>query len=429
MTLYMPLFRASTTPRLLTQLHAHLFITGLHHDPQASTKLIEAYSQTPSLHHSATLVFNHFPCPDSFMWGVLLKCHVWSQQYQRAISLYHEMLCSGTAMGEFVFPSVLRACAGFGNLGVGMKVHGSVVKLGFDSDPVTETSLMSFYGELGCLKDAQKVFDEMPVKDVVSWSSIVSSFVDNGQVEEGLEMFRMNLSSSIGVEIDAVTMLTIAEACGQVGCLRLARSVHGHVVRKGIRSSGPLGDCLVVMYSKCGDLLNAERLFKLMDRNDNVISRTAMIHCYNRQGWFEQAIELFRRDEIERNVVTIMGVLSSLSGLGLVREGKSVHCYAVKKGLSFDDEDCLGPALVGFYAEFNQLTYSEKVLHGIGRRNLISWNVLISAYVQRRFSNEAFELLLQMQREGLMPDSFTLSSTLSACADSGNLLLGCQNPS
>ncbi|CAN0923558.1 Putative pentatricopeptide repeat-containing protein At1g69350, mitochondrial [Linum grandiflorum] len=422
MTLYMPLFRASTTPRLLKQLHAHLFITGLHHDPQASTKLIESYSQTSSL-HSAALVFKHFPHPDSFMWGVILKCHVWSHQYQPAVSLYHDMLCSGIPMGGFVFPSVLRACARFGDVGVGMRVHGSVIKLGFASDPVTETSLLNLYGELGCLEDARKVFDEMPVKDVVSWSSIVSSYVDNGQAEEGLEMFRLKSS---GVEIDSVTMLTIAEACGQIGCLKLARSVHGHVARKWIRISGSLRDCLVVMYSRCGDLFSAERIFRSSDSN-SVISRTAMIHCYNKQGWFEQAVKVFR-DETEPNVVTIIGVLSSLSGLDRLREGKSVHCYAVfKKGLNFDEEDSLGPGLVGFYAECNQLAYSERVLHKIGRRNLISWNVLISAYVQRRLLNEAFGLVLQMQRElELMPDSFTLSSALSACADSGELQLGCQ---
>ncbi|CAI0394359.1 unnamed protein product [Linum tenue] len=426
MTLYMPLFRASTNLRLLTQLHSHLFITGMHHDPQASTKLIESYSQLGSL-HSSSLVFRTFQSPDSFMWGVLIKCHVWSQRFGDAISLYHEMLCSGTSNGPFILPSVLTACAGFGDLGVGDKVHGSIIKFGFDTDPVVETSLLAFYGQLGCLKDARKVFDNMPLKDLVSWSCIISSHVDTGHPAEGLEMFK--LLSSRGIEVDAVMMLTVAQACGQLGSLKLARSVHGHVVRRRVQASGSLGDCLVLMYSKCGDMFSAESIFR-SKANNSIISRTALIHCYNHWGGFEQAVEIFletMRDKMEPNVVTIMGVLNSCGGLHLLREGKSVHCYAIKNSLNFEEENSLGPALVGFYSECNQLTYSRRVLHGFGWRNLISWNVLISAYVQQGFSNEAFELMMQMQRQGgLMPDSFSLSSSLSACADSGNLQLGCQ---
>ncbi|KAK4430051.1 putative pentatricopeptide repeat-containing protein, mitochondrial [Sesamum alatum] len=68
MTLYMPLFKACTTLRSLTLLHAHLTITGLQKDPLASTKLIESYSQMGSV-QTSRLVFDRFPNPDSFMWG------------------------------------------------------------------------------------------------------------------------------------------------------------------------------------------------------------------------------------------------------------------------------------------------------------------------------------------------------------------------
>ncbi|KAL0420955.1 UNVERIFIED_CONTAM: putative pentatricopeptide repeat-containing protein, mitochondrial [Sesamum latifolium] len=134
MTLYMPLFKACTTLRSLTRLHAHLTVTGLQKDPLASTKLIESYSQMGSV-QTSRLVFDQFPNPDSFMWGVLIKCYVWNGLFEEAISVYQNMLERLAELNQFVFPSVLRACSAINDLRMGKKVHAMIVKSGFESDP------------------------------------------------------------------------------------------------------------------------------------------------------------------------------------------------------------------------------------------------------------------------------------------------------
>ncbi|XP_021661173.2 putative pentatricopeptide repeat-containing protein At1g69350, mitochondrial isoform X2 [Hevea brasiliensis] len=374
--------------------------------------------------HSSRLVFQTFHNPDSFMWGVLIKCHVWSHFFGEAISLYNQMLYNEIRINEFILSSVLRACAGFGDLGIGEKVHGKVIKCGFDIDAVVETSLLGMYGDLGCTSDARKVFDNMSVRDLVSWSSIISSYVDNGEVSEGLEMFRSLVLK--GVELDSVTMLSIAEACGELSFSRLARSLHGYVVRRRIGSHGPLDDSLIVMYSKCGDFSSAERIFVNMF-NQSVASWTAMISCYNRGGRFKEALEVFvemLESEVESNTVTMMAVLGSCAGFSLFKEGKSVHCY-IAKHMELND-DSLGPALIELYAKCGQFRYCENVLHTIGKRNIVSWNMLISLYASHWLLLEALALFVQMQTQGLIPDSFSLSSSISACANVGFLQLGRQ---
>ncbi|EEF50791.1 pentatricopeptide repeat-containing protein, putative [Ricinus communis] len=423
MTLYMPLFRSCTSLRPLTLLHSHLLVTGLHHDPQASTKLIESYSQIGCL-QSSKLVFETFQNPDSFMWAVLIKCHVWSNFCGEAISLYNKMIYKQIPISDFIFSSVLRACAGFGNLDVGEEVHGRIIKYGLDVDHVVETSLLGMYGDLGCLSNAKKVFDNMTTRDLVSWSSIISCYVDNGESSEGLEMFRLLVSQD--VELDSVTMLSIAGACGELGFLRLAKSVHGCIIRQRIETRGPLNDALVLMYSRCDDFSSAERIFSNMF-NRSIASWTAMISCYNRSRWFKQALQVFvemLEFKVAPNAVTIMAVLSSCAGFNLLREGKSVHCYAVKH-IDLDD-DSLGPALIEYYAQFGKLSYCEKVLHTIGKRNIISWNMLISVYASQGLFKEALGIFVQMQRQGQIPDSFSLSSSISACANVGLLWLGHQ---
>ncbi|PQQ00268.1 putative pentatricopeptide repeat-containing protein [Prunus yedoensis var. nudiflora] len=424
MTLYMPLFRSCTILRTLTQLHAHLVISGLHKDPQASTKLIESYAQMGSL-QSSTRVFETFPKPDAFMWGVLMKCLVWNHYFQEAISLYHKMLYHVTSMNRFIFPSILRACSGYGDLGVGGKVHGRIIKCGFDSDVVIETSLLGLYGELRCLDNARKVFYAMPMRDVVSWSSIISCLVENGEASEGLELFRWMVSE--GVESDSVTMLGVAEACGELALLRVARSVHGHVVRRGIKSDGALENSLISMYSKCGDLQSVERIFRRVT-HWHTASWTAMISSYNQAGYFSEALDAFvemQESKVEPNSVTLMSVLRSCIRLDLHKEGRSVHCFAIRNVLD-PDLDFLGSALFELYSEIGGLSYCQKVLNTIGERNVVLWNTIISGYCQKGLLREALLIFVQMQTQGLMPDSFSMSSALSACGKVGLVELGHQ---
>ncbi|XP_015872455.3 putative pentatricopeptide repeat-containing protein At1g69350, mitochondrial [Ziziphus jujuba] len=418
MTLYMPLFRSCTTLRKLAQLHAHLLVSSLHKDPLASTKLMESYAQLGSL-QSARRVFVTFPNPDFFMWGVLIKCYVWNRFFGEALQLYYEMLYHGIHINRFIFPSVLRACSGFGDLGSCRKLHGRLIKCGFDNDPVVQTSMLCMYGEMGYLDIARKVFDAMPIKDVVAWGSIVELSVENGEPNKGLEMFRWMVSQ--GVNPDSVAMLSVAEACGDLGFLGLAKSVHGYVVRREMESDGSLDTSLVVMYGKCGDLLSAERIFQDIALR-RTASWTAMISCYNQKGCFRKALDVFvemQESKVEPNSVTLMSIISSCAWLGLLKGGKSVYCFAIKKAVD-PDLDLLGPALLELYAECGKLSSCEKILLTTGERNIVSWNMLITFYARKGFLREALGVFAQMQAKGLMPDSFSLASSLSAC---GNLSL------
>ncbi|XP_060215177.1 putative pentatricopeptide repeat-containing protein At1g69350, mitochondrial [Lycium barbarum] len=421
---YMPLFRSCSNSRSLAQLHAHLIINGLHKNPQASTKLIESYSQMDSL-KTSRLVFYTYPNPDSFMYGVIIKCHVWNNCFQESIFLYNNMINHISRTNSFVFPSVLRAISAIGDLGIGLKVHGRIIKCGFEFDHIVETALLSMYGELGWMVYARKVFDEMSVRDVVSWSSIISSYVRNGQANEGLEMFE-NLVME-GFEIDSVALLSAVEACGELSVWKVGKSVHGYILRKSIWIDGSLTNSLVAMYGKCGDTCSAEMLF------DNAVDKstytwTAMISCYNQNGYYHKALALFvkmHESDVEYNEVTLMAVLCSCARLGWLKEGKSIHGYIVRNALDCGS-DLLGSALVDLYANCGKLSDCHKVFDSSQDRHIVSWNMLISGCVQEGFSEKALTLFVDMVRKGILPDSYTLASVLSASGDIGFSEFGCQ---
>lgn len=419
MTVYMPLFRSCKTFRTLTQLHAHLIVSGLHRDPLASTKLIDSYAQTASL-DSSTKVFQAFRNPDPFMWGVLMKSYVRNDMSEEAIALYSEMLRLGIHIGSHVFPTVLRAFGGSADVRNGGKLHGRVVKSGVgEDDEVVLTSLVVMYGQLGCSDDARKVFDEMPVRDVVAWSSVIACS-ESGK----LGMFRRMVAE--GIEPDPTAILVAVDACGDSGDLRLGKSVHGFVVARSIGTEGWLGNSLVTMYGKFGDLLCAEAVFREIPR-PSTASWTAMISCCNQNRQFEEGLRVFeamKNSKSEPNSVTVAAILRSCAGLGLIREGKVAHCFALRKGLDFD---FLNSGLTELYAGFGRIRDCEKVLLGSGERNtVLAWNTLISCYSRYGFFREALLLFKKMQILGLIPDSFSLSSSLAACGSIGQSDLGFQ---
>ncbi|OIW21595.1 hypothetical protein TanjilG_06719 [Lupinus angustifolius] len=421
MTLYMPLFRSCSTLRPLTQLHAHLVITGLHNDPLASTKLLESYAQMGSL-QSSRHVFDTYPSPDSFMLGVLIKCYLWNHLFHQVISLYNH---HQTQNCSFVYPSVLRAASGLGDLVMGRKIHGRIIKSGFGNDPVIGTSLLGMYGESWCIDDARKMFDEMLERDLFSWSSIISCYVENGKPREGMKMFRSMVCE--GIRPDSVMLLSVAAACARVGCLGLAKSVHGYVIRNGMVGDASLSNSLIIMYSQCGYLCIAEGLFEsLTDRS--TACWTSMISSYNQNGCFQEALDSFiqmQESEVEPNAVTMISVLYSCARLGRLKEGKSIHCFILRKAMNADDLD-LGPALIDFYAACWKITTCQKLLYLIGNSNVVSWNTLISFYDREGLYEEAMVLFALMLAKGLVPDSFSLASSISASASAGSIQFGQQ---
>ena len=308
---------------------------------------------------------------------------------------------------------------------MGRKVHGRIVKTGLGTDHVIGTSLLGMYGELGCLSDARKVFDEIRVRDLVSWSSVVACYVENGRPREGLEMLRWMVSEGVGP--DSVTMLSVAEACGKVGCLRLAKSVHGYVIRKEMAGDASLRNSLIVMYGQCSYLRGAKGMFESVS-DPSTACWTSMISSCNQNGCFEEAIDAFKKmqeSEVEVNAVTMISVLCCCARLGWLKEGKSVHCFILRREMDGADLD-LGPALMDFYAACWKISSCEKLLCLIGNSSVVSWNTLISIYAREGLNEEAMVLFVCMLEKGLMPDSFSLASSISACAGASSVRFGQQ---
>ena len=162
--------------------------------------------------------------------------------------------------------------------------------------------------------------------------------------------------------------------------------------------------------------------------NQSTACWTSMISSYNQNRHFRDAVDSFiqmQESEVEPNAVTMINVLYSCTRLGWLKEGKSVHCFIFRKAMDACDLD-LGPALVDFYAACWEISSCQKLLHLIGDSNVVSWNTLISFYAREGLNEDAMVLFAHMLAKGLIPDSFSLASSISASASAGSIQFGQQ---
>uniref|UniRef100_A0A2N9EBQ4 DYW domain-containing protein n=1 Tax=Fagus sylvatica TaxID=28930 RepID=A0A2N9EBQ4_FAGSY len=284
----------------LKQIHAHtLRTTTSTHNPH----ILFLYSRI--LHFSsladfdyASRVFDQVQNPNSFMWNTLMRaCARSFDRKEEAIQLYYRMLEEGIVMPDkHTFPFVLKACAYLFALFEGKQVHAHVLKLGYDSDVYINNSLIHLYGTCGCLDIAQKVFDIMPERSVVSWNVMIDAYVRLGEFDTALKLFREMQNM---FEPDGYTMQSVISACAGLGALSLGMWTHACALRK------------------CGG-----------DAFDDVLVNNCLVDMYCKwlamHGKAEAALEYFVRMRTERFVpdsITFVGVLSACNHRGMLSEG------------------------------------------------------------------------------------------------------------
>ncbi|XP_074309138.1 pentatricopeptide repeat-containing protein At3g26630, chloroplastic [Silene latifolia] len=359
------LFHNCTNSKHLTQIHAKLLKSPNFSYTQnqiISTNLLRLYSSYGNLNY-ATSIFNQMQSPPTFAWNLIIRAHTINGFSRQSVILYNLMICSGVTPDKFTFPFVFKACAGFSAVEKGMEVHGYAIKTGFyRRDSFVKNTVMDMYLKCGELRYARKVFDEMSVRNVVSWTTMVSGFVAAGEVDCARELFdrmpeRNVVSWSVmingyvtigrpqeafelftemqeeGVMPNEFTLVSLLRACTELGSLRLGSWVHDFALKNGFELGGYLGTALVDMYSKCGSLEEAQKAFNLMEER-NLATWNSMISGLCVHGRGKEALSLFEQ-MIKQNVmpdaITFVGVLGACVRTNRVHEGLRYFSYMIDK--------------------------------------------------------------------------------------------------
>eukprot|EP01018_Ginkgo_biloba_P002631 Gb_30096 [translate_table: standard] len=302
-------------------------------------------------------------------------------------------------------------------------------------------TLVNMYANCGNLVDARRVFDQMPIRNVCSWTIMITVYSRNGLDREALTLFHQ--MHQTGVQPNQFTFASVLPVCANLAALEQGMEIHGEVIRSGFESDVFVGNALIDMYSKCGSIEEARDMFDKMPERD-VVSWTAIIAGYARNGQAMEALRVFRQMQLsgeKPNSNTFASVLPACANLAVLEQGvkpdsktfatllpvcanlaaleqgMDIHEEVIKSG--FQSDLFVANALLDMYAKCGSIELARDLFDKMNQRDTISWTSMISGYAMHGCGNEAVMLFEQMQHSGVNPNHVTLVCVLSACCHAG----------
>ncbi|EFJ22608.1 hypothetical protein SELMODRAFT_105197 [Selaginella moellendorffii] len=381
--------------------------------------LVLAYGKCRSV-SDARKVFDGIEEPNVFSWTVIIAAYAENEDHREAVQFFRRMNQEGVRANQVTLITVLSSCsASLDRLADGRTVHGCITGSSFETYRPLQTALVNMYGKYGRVREARAVFDGMAERDdVVSWSVVISSLTQHELADEGLLLFRAMLAE--GVAPNHATLVNCLDACSFSKNLGDGRVVHGVAKSLGMESSSPVVATAVLdMYSRCGSLVDAKRMFEKISSRD-VVAWTAMISAYQQEGLSDQAMKLFRSmdlDGVRPNETTFMRLVAVCMDQNSLARGRMIHSRIIEEGL--EASTSVSNALITFYGQSGSLAEASRVFGRMAAATLISWTAIISAFAQHSHSQRALELYQRMDSEGIKPDDVTFITILFACSHSG----------
>lgn len=294
--------------------------------PHYTNHVLDKFPQTRQNHAVKKIdcvrkVFDRMPVRDVVSWNTVIAGNAHNGMYEEALDMVREMGKENFRPDSFTLSSVLPIFAEHVDVIKGKEIHGYAVRHGFDKDVFIGSSLIDMYAKCTQVELSIRAFYLLPVRDAISWNSIIAGCVQNGRFDQGLGFFRKMLKEK--VKPMQVSFSSVIPACAHLTALNLGKQLHGYIIRLGFDDNKFIASSLVDMYAKCGNIKMATCIFDRVETRD-MVSWTAIIMGCAMHGHALDAVSLFEKmlvDGVKPCYVSFMAVLTACSHVGLVDEG------------------------------------------------------------------------------------------------------------
>ncbi|OVA17030.1 Pentatricopeptide repeat [Macleaya cordata] len=307
----------------IKQLQAHLITTGLFQFSPSRSKLLEICAISPSGNlNYATKIFNQIQTPFTNDWNAIIRGFARSNEPKNAIIYYKFMSCRPKKPDPLTCSFSLQACSKILAIFEAKQIHSQILRFGFTADILLQTTLLDAYAKSSDLDSAQKLFDEMSLRDLSTWNALIAGLAQGNQPKEALTLFKnMRLE---GFRPNEVTVLGALSACSQLGALAEGETIHEYVKVEHLDMNVQVCNTLIDMYYKCGSVEKACDVFHTMRCNKSLVSWNTMIMGLAMHGDAYQALDLFNKigsSGIQPDAVSYLSALCACNHAGLVSEG------------------------------------------------------------------------------------------------------------
>ncbi|EYU32474.1 hypothetical protein MIMGU_mgv1a023403mg [Erythranthe guttata] len=420
---------------LCRQVHGLVVKYGYLGNVILETSLVDVYGKCRAM-VDARRMFDEIEKPNDVSWNVIIRRYLEMSEGSEALNVFSKMIKTKVKPMSFTVLNAVLACTSIGGLKEGLQIHGFGIKINMEEDEVVSkssrrifdlpcskgivsyTSMVTAYAKTGRMTEARVLFDEMPERTVVSWNTMLACYTSSFEWAKALNFLKL---MSRETEADDVTLGLILNMCAVIPDVETGKQVHAYAYRHGFYPDPFLGNALLNMYGKCGNLTSARILFHEMSHLRDNISWNALLTTYARNGLSQESIMTFRKmlGEAKPCETTFGTLLAVCADTVTLKLGKQIHAFMIRNG--YDIDIVVSGALVDMYTKCCCVLYAMKVFEQSDPKDLILFNSTILGCSHNGMGGKVFELFETMEKEGIKPDRVTFQGLLLACISEGRV--------
>lgn len=365
----------------------------------------------------ARRVFESMHVRDLAAWTAMIGGAVHGMDWIEVMNLFNCMRSEGFRVDSVIVATIIPACGRVKELGTGMALHGFAVRCGVAEDICVSNALVDLYCKCGCMEMAASLFCSIDFKDVVSWSTLIAGYSQNGMYHVSANLFTEMVAS--GLKPNSTTLASVLPSLSELRLFRHGKEIHCFSLRKGLVQSEFLGSALIDFYSRQGFIREAVTVFELMPKRDLVIWN-AMVAGYAMNGDTDSALSALRALQkvgFRPDHVTVVSVLPVCNEHSRFIHGKELHAYVIRHCIS--SVCSVSNALIDMYCKCGCLEKAKDIFQLMTERDTATYNILISSLGKHGHEDQALMFFDLLKIDGIAPDKVTFVALLSCCSHAG----------
>ncbi|XP_044361793.1 pentatricopeptide repeat-containing protein At2g35030, mitochondrial-like [Triticum aestivum] len=287
------------------------------------TVMVKAYTDHGHLQEAAEL-FDRMPQRNPYSWSAMISGFLRAGKVDEAVRLFERMPDRNVVS----WTTMVTGLAQNGRVSMAREFFDRMPR---NKDIAAWNAMITAYANAGQMNKAQRLFDSMPAKDLVSWSAIIHGYAKNKHKGKVMRLFLLMLRSAVSPDgTTLISVLVASESTVEVG------QIHGFATTRGLLSDTSLGNALLTMYSRSGDLHSAWQVFNMLQEKDPV-TWTSMMRAFANHGrasYALQACAQMLQHGYKPSSTTFTAALSACSHASVVDKGRAsrAHCRVSVQG-------------------------------------------------------------------------------------------------
>lgn len=292
-------------------------------------------------------------------------------------------------------------------------IHAQAIK-----SPATDRSvynnLITLYGKANLLHYSVRLFDQIPLPNVVSWTALISAHSNTFlALRHFVSMLRYPSFPN------QRTLASLLKTCASLPCVSFGLSLHSLAHKLSLCSEPFCGSALVNFYSKSHLFDDARKVFDEISDTDEVCY-SALVVGLAQNAQSIDALSVFREmkaSDVASTIYSVSGALRAAADLAALEQCRVLHGHAVVVGL--DTDVIVQTSLIDGYGKSGLIIDARQVFEeSLGCMNVVGWNAMLASYAQQGDKNSTLELFNSMGSFGLCPDEYTFLAILTSYCNS-----------